>query len=166
MDWESRVAKLWDSFDELDESRFLAAMQELVGERPPDDPRALFELACAYDSAGHSDLAVPLYRRALDVGLTGILRRRATIQLASSMRNLRQSSESVELLQAELEKSSDELDDAVSAFLALALADIGREREALGLALTALSRHLPRYDRSLANYARLLSPPSDQRSDS
>jgi len=54
----------------------------------------------------------------------------------------------------------------VSAFLALALADIGREREALGLALTALSRHLPRYDRSLANYARLLSPFSDQRSDS
>ena len=42
------------------------------------------------------------------------------------------------------------------AFLALALADVGREREALGLALGALSRHLPRYQRSLAAYARSL----------
>ena len=44
-------------------------------------------------------------------------------------------------------------DDAVSAFLALALVDTGREREAVSLALGALAPHLPRYQRSLANYA-------------
>lgn len=41
----------------------------------------------------------------------------------------------------------------VSAFLALGLADTGREREALAVALAALAPHLPRYQRSLANYA-------------
>jgi len=45
----------------------------------------------------------------------------------------------------------------VNAFLALALVDTGREREAMSVALTALSRHLTRYQRSVANYARLLA---------
>ena len=57
------------------------------------------------------------------------------------------------LLTAELEAGSDELDDAVRAFLALALTSVGREREAVALALTALAAHLPRYNRSLAAYA-------------
>jgi hypothetical protein len=58
-----------------------------------------------------------------------------------------------ELLAAEFGAASDELDGAVLAFLALALADLGREREALSHSLTALSRCLPRYNRSLARYA-------------
>jgi Tetratrico peptide repeat len=68
-----------------------------------------------------------------------------------------QAAESVELLAAERDRASDELDDAVSAFLALALVDTGREREAVALALAALAPHLPRYQRSLANYARELA---------
>jgi hypothetical protein len=79
------------------------------------------------------------------------------IQMASSLRNLGQSADSVALLTAEREAGSDDLDDAVSAFLALALVDTGREREAVSVALTALSPHLTRYQRSLANYARLLA---------
>jgi len=51
------------------------------------------------------------------------------------------------------------LDDAVRAFLALALTDVGREREAVSLALGALAPHLPRYQRSLGNYARALVEP-------
>lgn len=46
---------------------------------------------------------------------------------------------------------NDHLDDAVRAFLALALVDVGREREAVSLALAALAPHLPRYQRSLGN---------------
>ncbi|HSI91874.1 MAG TPA: tetratricopeptide repeat protein [Jiangellaceae bacterium] len=42
------------------------------------------------------------------------------------------------------------------AFLALALVGAGREREAVSHALTALVPHLPRYQRSVTNYARLL----------
>lgn len=115
---------------------------------------ALFEEACELDSSGHSDRAAPLYREALDLGLEGINRRRAVIQMASSLRNVGEVQESVKLLTAERERGSDELDDAVSAFLALALVDTGREREAASLALEALAPHLPRYQRSLASYAR------------
>jgi Tetratrico peptide repeat len=72
------------------------------------------------------------------------------------LRNLGKPEESVALLNSELEAGSDHLDDAVRAFLALALVDTGREREAVSHALVALAPHLPRYQRSTANYARLL----------
>ncbi|MGL4575263.1 MAG: tetratricopeptide repeat protein [Burkholderiaceae bacterium] len=120
---------------------------------PAQDAAALFERACAQDSTGHSDRAVPLYRAALAAGLSGIRRRRAVIQLSSSLRNLGDSATAITLLNEELAQPADELDGAVRAFLALALADAGREREALVHSLTALSRYLPRYNCSLARYA-------------
>ncbi|WP_374193021.1 tetratricopeptide repeat protein [Streptomyces sp. AV19] len=126
-------------------------------------PVALFELASANDSTGEPHAAAPLYRQALQAGLTGYRRRRAVIQLASTLRNLGRAGRSVALLSAEREADPASLDeataglgDAVDAFLALALADSGREREAVALALNALSRHLPRYNRSLAGYAQAL----------
>ncbi|MEV8565852.1 tetratricopeptide repeat protein [Streptomyces sp. NPDC051322] len=151
--WEEQISALWADMDNHEEDEFFAKVKTLADELPAGDARALFELACANDSTGHSDRAAPLYRKALATGLTGERRRRAVIQLASSLRNLGQAEESVELLRAEREAGSDGLDDAVAGFLALALADTGQEREALSLALTALSRHLPRYNRSLSNYA-------------
>jgi tetratricopeptide (TPR) repeat protein len=150
-DPEQQLEELWERLDDLEEGEFLAAMEALAAELPP--AVAAFERASAFDSTGHSDRAVPLYRDALELGLDGIRRRRATIQLASSLRNLGRAEESVELLRAERDRGSDELDDAVAAFLALALADTGRERQALSLALAALASHLPRYSRSLTNYA-------------
>jgi tetratricopeptide (TPR) repeat protein len=154
--WEQRVSDLWAALEDLPEAEFLARIEQLVAERPADDAAAAFERASALDSTGHSDLAVPLYRRAVDLGLTGLRRRRAVIQMASSLRNLDRASESVALLTPELDAASDELDDAVRAFLALALVDVGREREAVALALAALAPHLPRYQRSVTNYARAL----------
>ena len=152
--WEERVEQVWSSSHQLDEASLLRAIKALTDECAPDDPVALFEQASAFDSTGHPDRAVALYQRALAGGLSGVRRRRATIQLASSLRNLGRPSESVALLRAELAAPSDDLDDAVRAFLALALVDAGHEREAVALALSALARHLPRYQRSLVNYAR------------
>jgi hypothetical protein len=157
MEWEQRLANLWASFDDHSESEFLSRMEELVAELPPDSAVGIFERAGSLDSTGHSDLAVPLYRRALELGLPGQRRRRAVIQMASSLRNIGHAAESVTLLTAELERESDELDDAVSATLALALVDAGRAREAVSVAVAALSRHMTRYRRSMANYARELS---------
>lgn len=159
-EWERRVAEAWSSFDQVENTpaaaaAFRARVDALASELPAGRPEAPFERACAFDSTGHSDRAVPLYREALAGGLTGSRRRQATVQLASSLRNLGRSDESVVLLTAELDAGSDELDDAVAAFLALALADVGRERAAVGLALRTLAPHLPRYQRSLGNYARL-----------
>lgn len=154
--WEERVDAVWESSGELGEGALREQIDRLCAELDEDDPVGLFERAGAWDSTGHSDRAVPLYREALASGLEGLRRRRAVIQLASSLRNLGEFGESVALLTAERAAGSDELDDAVAAFLALALADSGREREALALALGSLAPHLPRYQRSLASYARAI----------
>lgn len=163
-DWEQRSAELWAAFnaapDDWDAKEFRGRVGALADELGPDHPVAAFERACAWDSTGHSDKAVPLYRAALERGIDGIRRRRSVIQMASSLRNVGQAEESVRLLTEERERGSDELDDAVSATLALALTSVGREREAVSIAVGALARHLPRYQRSMANYARLLVEPS------
>jgi hypothetical protein len=158
-DWERRVAEAWASFDDHAEPEFRAIIDRLADELPADSGSACFERACAFDSTGHSDRAVPLYRQSLELGLTGERRRRAVIQLSSSLRNLGQQRESIALLTAEMNAGSDHLDDAVRAVLALCLTDLGREREAVSLLVTALAAHLPRYQRSMANYARLLVEP-------
>jgi len=155
--WERRVADAWASLDQRSDEEFLALIETLAAELPLPSGIGIFERAAALDSTGHADRAVPLYRQALDCGLTGERRRRAVIQLASSLRNLGQPEASVALLTTELAGGSDHLDDAVRAFLALALVDTGREREAVALALSALAPHLPRYQRSLANYARQIA---------
>jgi uncharacterized protein (DUF2236 family) len=160
-EWEQRLEQAWRTIDELPAESFVAQIERLAAELSAHSAIGLFERACAQDSTGHPDQAVPLYRSALQAGLTGLRRRRATIQLSSSLRNLGQPQDAVALLTAELDAASDELDGAVRAFLALALADLGREREALCLGLNALSRYLPRYNRSLARYADALLEPED-----
>ncbi|WP_371671963.1 tetratricopeptide repeat protein [Streptomyces sp. NBC_00289] len=164
-DWEDRVNAAWATFDdyaEADAADFRAVVDALVAELPDDSPLGPFEQACAWDSTGHSDRAAPLYREALALGLSeasGYKGRRAKIQLSSSLRNIGEAEEGVKLLTAELDAPSDELDDAVRACLALCLSSLGRDREGLSLALGALAPHLPRYQRSMANYARLLVEP-------
>jgi hypothetical protein len=156
-DWEKRLADLWKAFDTTAPVDFIAHMQALTNELPSDHPVAMFELAGTFDSLGQEAQAEPLYRRALAEGLPGDRRRRAVIQLASTIRNLGRTQESADLLAHEWKATNDDLDDAVVAFLSLALVDLGREREAAGLALAALARHLPRYNRSLAYYATEIS---------
>ncbi|SDU85573.1 tetratricopeptide repeat protein [Jiangella alkaliphila] len=158
-DWEGRVAAAWALIDDHDEASFVALIDGLAAELPEGSAVAAFERAAAFDSTGRPDLAEPLYRQALAGALPGERRRRAVIQLASTVRNLGRPQESVELLTAELGRGSDHLDDAVRAVLALALTDAGREREAVSVAVGALARHLPRYQRSMAAYARLLVEP-------
>ncbi|MFF8968198.1 tetratricopeptide repeat protein [Streptomyces sp. NPDC014995] len=161
-DWEDRVAAAWAAFDDPRGERaagLRAVIDALVAELPGDSPLGPFERACAWDSTGHPDKAVPLYREALALGLDGYKGRRARIQLSSSLRNLGRPEEGVELLTPELDAPSDELDDAVRATLALCLSSLGRDREGLALVLEALAAHLPRYQRSMANYARALVAP-------
>ncbi len=165
-DWEDRVTAAWAGFDPSDETEaytagFRAVIDALVAELPDDSPLGPFERACAWDSTGHSDKAVPLYREALARGLSGYRGRRAKIQMASSLRNTGRPEEGVRLLTPELTAPSDELDDAVRATLALCLSSLGRDREGLSLVLGALAPHLPRYQRSMANYARALVEPED-----
>jgi len=160
-EWEQQVAATWASADELSEADLLAAIEGLAAYAPAGSGAGVYERASALDSTGHSDLAVALYEEALEIGLSGKRRREAVIQMASSLRNIGRAQESVALLKAEMDCGSDELDDAVRAFLALALIDTQNEREAASLALLALARHLPRYQRSVTNYARELTAPQN-----
>ncbi|WP_262406725.1 MULTISPECIES: tetratricopeptide repeat protein [Tsukamurella] len=121
------------------------------GPRVPDGVRR-FETAGAHDALDRPDLAVPGYRAALDAGLDDHRARRATIQLASSLRNLGAPDEGLRLLAALDTDCEDGYDDAVVVFRALMLADMGREREALAATLHALANHLPRYRISAHHY--------------
>jgi tetratricopeptide (TPR) repeat protein len=153
--WEHRVAAHWQTLDDVGPETFVAGMRTLAAERP-GDAVASYELGGALDSTGSEDEAAEHYRRAFDAGLPAALLRPATIQYASTLRNLGRADEAVLLLTAERARASDELDDAVRAFLALALVDAGRPVEATGVALGALAPHLSRYTRSLAAYAAVL----------
>lgn len=160
-EWERRLAELWAAIDQHDAAEFVGLIEELVAELPPGSAIGAFERASALDSTGSPDRAVPLYAAALEAGLEGERRRRAVIQMASSLRNLGDAQQAVRLLTAEAGAASDHLDGAVATFLALALVDVGREREAVAVALKALAACLPRYNRSAARYAQdLIDPPS------
>ena len=154
MSFEERLQAHWRTLDEIPAADFVAGIDEIAKDAPP--AISAFERACARDSTGQSALAVPLYREALRIGLSGERRRRAVIQLSSSLRITGHAEEALALLSAERAQPSDHLDDAVSAVLGLTLTSLGREREAVSVLLAALAPHLPRYQRSMANYAKQL----------
>jgi len=152
--WDEQVAAVWASAPQRSEAEVLAAIEALAAQRPADDAAALYERASAFDFVGSEADAEPLYRAALAAGLDAHRRPRAVIQLASTLRNLRRPAESVELLRDEIAVGHDDgLADARTAFLALALVDLGEPVEAVGETLTALARHLPEYGRAVTGYA-------------
>lgn len=153
MSWHEHLDATWQHLGDLPPDEFLARITSIVADPAVPAEIREFQMACAHDSTGRSDLAVPGYRRALGAGLGGYEARRATIQLASSLRNLGEPRESVRLLEGASTSAGDGLDDAVVVFLALALADLGREREAVTRLVHALADHLPRYTASAHHYA-------------
>lgn len=153
MSWTERIAAIWSDDGLHDEAR-IARIDELAAERLAEDPVALFERASARDAAGLEAEAEPLYRSALERGLSGDLRTQAIIQLASTIRNLNRVDESLELLRDEYLRGPDApLHDEVAAFYALALVTGGNAAVAASVALSALAPHLSRYTRSVTAYA-------------
>ena len=153
-DWQSRVDAVWAD-ETLDPAEVIRRIDALAGERPADDPVALFERAGARDSAGVEDDAEVLYCRALAIGLDDDRRMQATIQLASTIRNLGKTEEALTMLRAAYEhEPRGALHDAAAAFYALALVSSGQPERAASVALQALAPHLPRYTRSVTGYAR------------
>lgn len=123
-----------------------------------DDALRMFREAGEHDSAGRETEAEPLYRAALAAGLPPAERVQAVIQLASTIRNLDRAEESLALLEAEAEgRADDEWTPALAAFTALALAGLGRDREAAITALRGLIPSLPRYHRSVTAYTQELA---------
>jgi hypothetical protein len=160
LSWQQRIDDVWASTQTLSDAEVVQAITALVDERPDDDAAAAFELASAFDFIGSEIDAEPAYRRALELGLDGMMRTRAIVQLASSLRNLNRHEEGRLLLTIELDENPDPyLRDSVIAFLCLTLIDLGREREAAIMAVSALSPHLKGYRRAVDHYVSELSTP-------
>ena len=156
--WENDLKIIWEKLGQIPDEQFIDAIQKHTEKIDNTEFKAIVdcEKACALDSTGHEKEAEPLYRSALKFGLNGLRRRRANIQLASTLRNNGKFTESIEILKKEKENYSDELDDAVNSFLALSLSSINEDKKALSLVLESLSKHLPRYNKSVLNYSKKL----------
>lgn len=153
-DWYARVSAVWANAGEMADLDVLAAIDGLVDERDPDDAVAIFEAASARDYADLETEAAPLYRKAIELGLDDDTLPRATIQLASTLRNLGKVDESIGLLERHLhEHPDDQWTGPGAAFLALSLASRGDERDAASVALAALANYLPVYSASVRTYA-------------
>ncbi|WP_354361212.1 tetratricopeptide repeat protein [Pedobacter sp. UYP30] len=157
--WENDLKIIWQKLGLISDKDFIELIQKHTENIDKEKFKAIsdFEKACAYDSTGREKEAEPLYRSAIKFGLVGLRRRRANIQLASTLRNNGNLTESIAILKKEKENYSDELDDAINAFLALSLSSINEDKKALSLVLESLSKHLPRYNKSVFNYSKKLN---------
>jgi tetratricopeptide (TPR) repeat protein len=146
-----------DRFDEA-----IAILEPFVAANPRD-AEALYQLGSAHDSAGHEAAAVAPYRRALAIGLSSDRDLACRIQLASTLRNLGQTRESVDILIATT--SANPGHRAAVMFLALALVSDGQPNAAVHALLELLLTNPgppEAYDRSLRWYADDLIGAADQ----
>lgn len=150
------VDAFWDDVDLEDAEAARAALDALLAATGATPARAAYERASLRDARGEETEAIPLYRVALESGLDPRRRSEATIQLASSLRNVGDASGAMALLRGV--PDSDPLADAARAFLALALHSDDKPVAALRTALGALIPHLPQYHRSLRAYTDELAP--------
>lgn len=153
--WEAAVADLWERFDSLDRNDGVAAMQALADSCPAKDGRAAFELAGMYDSLGFEAEAGVEYERALELGLNEARHAQLAVQYGSTLRNLGRLDEAIAVLQAA--PMHETTGSAPRIVLSLALHSAGRKDEALRVAIEAQIEALPRYQRSMRNYAAALT---------
>ncbi|MCU1526674.1 MAG: hypothetical protein JWP75_437 [Frondihabitans sp.] len=109
-------------------------------EQHPDNPRVLYEVGGAYDTAGEEDTAVGFYERAMAAGLSGDIRRRCYLQYGSTLRNLGRLEEST----AAFAQARTEFPHSVAlgVFESLTLHAAGRANTALGSLLTLIAEHV------------------------
>lgn len=148
--WQARIDAVWADGN-ASEREVLTRITKLVAELPDTDPRGPFELGGAHDSAGFEERAAELYERAIELGLDGRSRAELDVQYASTLRNLGRTAEAVRVL--EESAGHEALGASPQAFLALALHSSGRSAEAVALLIETLIPTLPKYQRSLTDYA-------------
>ncbi len=94
---ESEIAAGWDLFGAGRREKAIEHFWRLA-ERNPGDLRTHFEFGGSLDAAGHEAEAIPQYRRAIGMGLSGAAAPRALLQLGSSLRNVGEHEEAVRVL--------------------------------------------------------------------
>ncbi len=148
----------WDEAEGKAPEALRRELDELIAQLDPGAPVGVYERASLHDYLGEEAAAIPLYRAALDAGLSGERRSSCVIQLASSLRNVGDASGALALLRRF--PADDPLADAARAFEALALFSDHKPAPALRTALRTLAPHLPAYRRSIDAYAQELVAPA------
>jgi tetratricopeptide (TPR) repeat protein len=128
--------------------------------RHPRDPRVLYELGGAYDTAGEETTALGFYERAMSEGLQGDVRRRCYLQYGSTLRNLGRLDESTKLFTQARREFPGSV--ALVAFESLTLHAAGQVNTALASLLTLLadnvhSEEIDRYKPALRGNAEYLA---------
>ena len=155
VDWDTRVAAVWNAASELSDETVLEMIDELAAERGELDAAGVFEAASARDYLGRESEAEPLYRRAIELGLDPVRLPQAVIQLGSTLRILGRPDDAIAVLADWLEESPDHpLADSARAFLALAFVSAGHPSEGAALAIHTLAPYLPQYSGAVGRYAR------------
>ncbi|WP_404382607.1 tetratricopeptide repeat protein [Knoellia locipacati] len=149
---EEAIAALWEDDDAERRIETAGSLHAAY----PEDARITYEYGGTFDSAGHEQRAIELYRSALEGGLREPYRHRAVIQLASSLRNVGEHDEAVRLLDDLAAERPESV--GIAGFRALALHSAGRPAEALGSLLAVVAHastdeDVLRYRRSLTAYA-------------
>ena len=157
--WEISITELWRHFDSMNRDDGVAAMHEMAEACPATDGRAAFELAGMYDSLGFEAEAGAEYERALELGLDEARHAQLAVQYGSTLRNLGRLDEAITVLRAAPTHGS--TGSAPRIVLALALHSAGQKDEALRVSIDAQIEALPRYQRSIRNYAAALTEPAD-----
>lgn len=135
------------------ETEAIAYFQELVAQYP-DNARVQFETGGAYDFAGQEAEAIPHYRRAIELGLSDEDQLRVAVQLGSSLRNVGEYAEAVQILTDAVKRFPQHR--ALRAFLALALVSNGQGKTAVAELIDLLLTNpgeVEAYGRSLRYYA-------------
>jgi tetratricopeptide (TPR) repeat protein len=95
---EAEIAAVYAARDRDDMQPTVDAFEAMLA-ADPGNPRLVYEVAGAYDTAGDEARAAGLYERALRDGLEGDARVRCLLQYGSTLRNLGRHVESIDLLQ-------------------------------------------------------------------
>ncbi|MGO4689236.1 tetratricopeptide repeat protein [Glaciibacter sp. 2TAF33] len=117
----------------------IAALLPLL-EQHPHNPRVLYEVGGAYDTAGDEATALGFYERAMTGGLEGDVRRRCYLQYGSTVRNLGRVDESVTVFARARKEFPGSV--ALGAFESLTLHAVGQVNTALGSLLALLADHV------------------------
>jgi tetratricopeptide (TPR) repeat protein len=113
----------------------------------PENPRVLYEVGGAYDTAGDEVTALSFYERAMERGLAGDARRRCYLQYGSTLRNLGRIDDSLRAFARARSEFPESV--ALGAFEALTFHADGRTNTALASLLVLLAEHVhaPELDR-------------------
>ena len=156
---EDELARIFAARDRDNMRPTIAALLPLA-EQHPENPRVLYELGGAYDTAGDEATAAGLYERAMRMGLAGDVRRRCYLQYGSTLRNLGRLEESL----AVFARARTEFPESVSlgVFESLTLHAAGRANTAMASLLLLLAEHvhsadLDRYKPALRGNAEYLA---------